>query len=247
MSYSELAQRLGVSENTVRRDLKLLQDEGLVETVVGGGHMVRSAEEPTYLTKRVMNQEEKQAIAQTALQLIEPGMTIGLSAGTTTWALAREIRGFSDLTFVTNSTNIALALKTNGWHDIHLTGGHFRTPSDALVGPLAEASVRMLHTDILFLGVHGIDLSYGISTPNLLEASINRALMERTERVVLVVDHTKWGIQALAQIASMDEIDAIVTDTVGSGVELSKLQVMGIEVYMPNSTNDRLRMSEVKL
>lgn len=247
MSYSELAQRLGVSENTVRRDLKLLQDEGLVETVVGGGHMVRSAEEPTYLTKRVMNQEEKQAIAQTALQLIEPGMTIGLSAGTTTWTLAREIRGFSELTFVTNSTNIALALKTNGWHDIHLTGGHFRTPSDALVGPLAEASARMLHTDILFLGVHGIDLSYGISTPNLLEASINRALMERTERVVLVVDHTKWGIQALAQIASMDEIDAIVTDTVGSGVELSKLQVMGIEVYMPNSTNDRLRMSEVKL
>jgi DeoR/GlpR family transcriptional regulator of sugar metabolism len=232
VSIQDLAKELSVSEITIRRDLKILQDKGLVEKVVGGGQVAGSASEPTFLNKRILQSAEKDAIAHAALHLIESNMTIGISAGTTTWTLARQIRGFTGLTFVTNSTNVAIELKANGYDDILLTGGQFRTPSDALVGPLAESAARSLHTDILFLGVHGIDLAYGISTPNIMEASINRIMMERTKRVVLLLDHTKWGLQALAHIADIDEIDTIITDEYVRREEIAVAREMGVEVLI---------------
>lgn len=254
ISIQDLAVELEVSEITIRRDLKVLQQQGLAQRVVGGGKAPRSANEPAFMNKRVMQQAEKALIAETALTLIEPGMTIGLSAGTTTWTLAQRIRpgvqNLENLTFVTNSTNVALALKSHGWNDIHLTGGHFRTLSDALVGPLAEDSARKLHTDQLFLGVHGIDLTYGLSTPNLQEASINRVLMGQTESVVLLFDHTKWGIRALAHLATFEEVDVVVTNVpahetgAGSEVasELEKLRQLGPEVLTVSLNNQDLMM-----
>ncbi|WAH35952.1 DeoR/GlpR family DNA-binding transcription regulator [Alicyclobacillus dauci] len=230
VSYRDLADELGVSEVTIRRDLRNLKDEGLVETVVGGGQVKGTASEVSFMSKRVLQQESKQQIARAALKLIEPGMTIGFTAGTTTWTLAQSIRGFQDLTFVTNSTNVALGLTSNGYHDIYLTGGHFRTPSDALVGPLAETAASQLHTDLLFMGVHGIHRENGLSTPNVLEASINRVLMRKSDRVVLLFDHTKWGVEALAHIAALDEIDDIVTDT--DTPETSVAKELGIQVHI---------------
>lgn len=233
-SYHDLAIELNVSEVTVRRDLRALQDEGLVETVVGGGQVKGSAREVEFMAKRVLQREEKERIAKAARQLIDPGMTIGLTAGTTTWTLAGRLTGFQDLTFVTNSTNAAQALQVNGYSGIHLTGGQFRTPSDALVGPVADMVARQFHTDMLFIGVHGIDVNSGLSTPNLLEASVNRALMEKTNRVVLVFDHTKWGIEAFAHIASLDEIDDIVTDS--ETYEVDVLRQRGVRVHVANDS-----------
>ena len=229
-SYGDLAARLNVSKMTVRRDMDVLQEAGLVEKVSGGAQVAGSAQEPPYTAKRLLQQPEKRAIAQAALPLIEPGMTVGLSAGTTTWTLARAIRGFGKLVFVTNSTNIALDLHQGGWTDIILTGGHFRTPSDALVGPLAEAAVRRLHIDLLFMGAHGIDLDGGVSTPNLQEAAVNRLLMERSDRVAVLFDHTKWGVKALAHIADLDEIDVLVTDGGGGGREIAAAKERGTKV-----------------
>lgn len=229
---SDLAAMLGVSEMTVRRDLRALEEAGQVQKVTGGGKVAGAANEPAFLTKRVLQQAEKQAIAKAALQLIEPGMTVGFSAGTTTWTLACMVKGFDNLTFVTNSTNIAIDLSANGWSEIILTGGNFRTPSDALVGPLAEQSIRRLHTDILFLGVHGIDPVRGISTPNLLEASVDRALMEHTDRVVVVFDHTKWDIAALAHIADLEEIDTAITDGGGGERQQAMLREAGVDVIV---------------
>lgn len=238
IAIAELAAQLDVSEITIRRDLKVLQRQGLVERVVGGGKVAQSANEPAFMNKRVLQQAEKARIAQKALSLIEPGMTIGLSAGTTTWTLAQQIRpglpNLENLTFVTNSTNVAMALKSNGWNDIHLTGGQFRTLSDALIGPLAEEAARKLHTDLLFLGVHGIDLAYGLSSPNLQEVSINRVLMAQTDSVVLVFDHTKWGLRALAHLATLEEVDVVVTDTDSGNreidTEIAELRQLGLEV-----------------
>lgn len=212
VSYRDLAEELKVSEITVRRDIRALQDRGLVETSVGGGQVTRAAYELPYTSKRIMQQAEKEAIATAALRLIQPGMTIGFSAGTTTWMLAKKLTGFADLTFVTNSTNIAIDLRTNGWSEIYVTGGFFRTPSDALVGPLAEMAARQFHTDILFMGAAGISPTHGLSTPNVMEASVNRIFMERTDQVVLLCDHTKWGVQAMCRMSDLGEIDVMVTD-----------------------------------
>lgn len=229
-SYADLARELGVSEVTVRRDLRVLKEQGLVETVVGGGQVKGSTSEVSFMTKRVMQQAAKERIAREAKKIIEPGMCIALTAGTTTWALAKSIRGFSDLTFVTNSTNVAQELKAGGYDDIYLTGGHYRTPSDALVGPIAEATASQLHTDILFMGVHGIDVETGISTPNVLEAAVNQAFMRKTDKVVVLCDHTKWGVQAFASITQLDAIDTAITDV--ECPQLSALRELGIEVFV---------------
>ena len=93
-----------------------------------------------------------------------------------------------------------------------LTGG-VRTPSDALVGPIADIAIRSLHVDQLFLGCHGIDPAAGLTTPNLAEAETNRAFVQAARRVTVVADHTKWGIVGLSSFAALDEVDTLITDS----------------------------------
>jgi DeoR/GlpR family transcriptional regulator of sugar metabolism len=118
-----------------------------------------------------------------------------------------------DLTVVTNSIQVANVLYPERRPDLTviLTGG-VRTPSDALVGPVAVATVRSLHVDVVFMGVHGVTVDAGFTTPNLLEAETNQALVASAERVVVVADSTKWGVRGLCRIASLGEADVLVSD-----------------------------------
>jgi DeoR/GlpR family transcriptional regulator of sugar metabolism len=138
---------------------------------------------------------------------------VALSAGTTTLALARELLAVDDLTVVTNSLPVADLLHSAGRRDLTvvLTGGT-RTPSDALVGPVAVRALADLHVDWLFLGVHGLDERAGLTTPNMLEASTDRALVTSARQVVVVADSTKWGVVGLSTIARLDEVDVLVSD-----------------------------------
>jgi len=149
-----------------------------------------------------------------AAELVEPGSSIGISAGTTTYELARAVRGIPDLTVVTNSIPVAQLLHESGTpgQTVVLTGG-VRTPSDALVGPVAVGALRMLHVDRLFLGVHGMDAHAGLTTPNLVEAETNRAMIDSSRRLCVLADHTKWGIVGLSTIVELSEVDQLVTDS----------------------------------
>lgn len=216
-TVGELATRFGVSEMTIRRDLDALVARGALDKVHGGATSRRSGapstDEPGFRAKRLRQQAEKEAIARAAAALVEPGSAVGLSAGTTTWALARQLRAVPRLTVVTNSIRIADELHDDDRTDLDvvLTGG-VRTPSDALVGPVAVSSLRQLHLDVVFLGVHGIDADAGFTTPNLLEADTDRALVAAGRRLVVVADHTKWGTVGISTIARLDEADVLVTD-----------------------------------
>src|ERR671936_498989 len=140
---SELTELLGVSDMTVRRDLEVLAASGLVEKVHGGATVrgMLSTDEPGFQAKSVRQLEEKEAIARAARELVEPGQAIGLTAGTTTWRLAHHLVDIPDLTIVTNSIPVAAVLDREARPDrtVVLTGG-VRTPSDALVGPIAVAT-----------------------------------------------------------------------------------------------------------
>jgi len=173
---------------------------------------------------------EKEAIAREAMKCLQSDMTVAFSAGTTTWNIAKMVRGFENLTFVTNSTNVALALQDAGWDQIILSGGHFRTPSDALVGPIAERTTKELYSDVLFLGVHALDWAAGLSTPNVTEAAIDRVFIENTRKVVVVMDHSKWGQRALCSIAPMSVVDVLITDDGIDADDISRLRARGIEV-----------------
>jgi DeoR/GlpR family transcriptional regulator of sugar metabolism len=212
---SELTELLGVSDMTIRRDLDVLAGSGLIEKVHGGATVRRthSTDEPGFEAKSRRQFAEKEAIAQAAAALVQPGQAIALSAGTTTWRLAHHLADVPDLTVVTNSMQVAIVLYRQARPDLTvvLTGG-VRTPSDALVGPLAVTALRSLHVDLLFMGVHGMTVDSGLTTPNLLEAETNRALIASAEQLAVVVDHTKWDVRGLSRMAHLGEAQLLITD-----------------------------------
>ncbi|QGV81939.1 DeoR/GlpR family DNA-binding transcription regulator [Streptomyces ficellus] len=221
---NELTRRLNVSDMTVRRDLDALARQGVIEKVHGGAVPLveASTHEPGFEAKSALEQGAKEDISRAAARMAAPGSAIALSGGTTTYALAQHLLDVPDLTVVTNSVRVADVFHTAqgtgsggapraGAATVVLTGG-VRTPSDSLVGPVADQAIRSLHFDVLFLGVHGISVEAGVSTPNLAEAETNRQFIRSARRVVVVADHTKWGTVGLSSFARLDEIDTLVTD-----------------------------------
>lgn len=223
---AELVRDLGVSDMTIRRDMELLHERGLIEKVHGGAAALPGSAlfEPGFTAKSALQEAEKEAIVDAAVSLIEPGTAIGISAGTTTYALARRLVDVVGLTVVTNSVRVADVLHDAGRPDqtIIMTGG-VRTPSDALVGPFAVAALRSVHVDLVFMGVHGMDAQAGFTSPNMMEAETNRALIEAGGRLVVVADHTKWGQVALSSIARLDQADIVITD---AGLEASARELL---------------------
>jgi DeoR/GlpR family transcriptional regulator of sugar metabolism len=218
---NELTRKLGVSDMTVRRDLDALARQGVLEKVHGGAVPVveASTHEPGFEAKSGLEPTAKEDIARTAASLVTPGSAVALSGGTTTYALAHHLLDVPDLTVVTNSVRVAdvfhSAQRSSGQRQgaatVVLTGG-VRTPSDSLVGPVADQAIASLHFDVLFLGVHGISPQAGLSTPNLAEAETNRRLVRSARRVVVVADHTKWGTVGLSSFATLSQVDTLVTD-----------------------------------
>ena len=212
---SELTDLLGVSDMTVRRDLEHLEAHGWLRKVHGGAVLAASSsEEPGFEAKSVLQQPAKRAIAARAAQLLDKS-AIALSAGTTTWMLARHIQaGSQPLAVVTNSTTVADVLAAGSRPadlNVILTGGS-RTPSAALVGPIADRAISSLHVDRLFLGVHGMDARSGFTTPNLAEAQTNMALIASARQVVVLADSTKWGTAGLADFGRLSIADVLITD-----------------------------------
>lgn len=215
VKVADLVGELGVSDMTIRRDISELAEQGLLDRVHGGAAQLRTASshEPGFATKATRQVEAKTAIARAAAARVVPGISVGVSAGTTTHLVAAELLDVPDLTVVTNSLPVADELHRNRRVEqtVLLTGG-MRTPSDGLVGPLAVAALQGIHLDLLILGVHGIDARAGLTCPNLLETQTNRALIEASRRVLVVADHTKWGVVGLQTTARLAEVDVLVTD-----------------------------------
>lgn len=212
---SELTTLLGVSDMTIRRDLDRLVADGVATKVHGGavlpGHIT---EEPRFEAKRELAQPAKQAIAAAAARLIRPGTAIAVSAGTTTWALSPYLADIDGLTIVTNSTTVAdtiADLPGSSRRTVILTGG-VRTPSAALVGPIADIAIRAIHVDQLFLGVHGMAAHAGYTSPNLAEAQTNKELISRASQVVVLADSSKWGAVGLVDFGPLSTADVLITD-----------------------------------
>jgi DeoR/GlpR family transcriptional regulator of sugar metabolism len=172
---------------------------------------------------------EKTLIAGTAASLVAPGTAIGISAGTTTFALARRLIDVPGLTVLTNSVPVADVLYRDGRPDqtVILSGG-VRTPSDALVGPFSVDVIRSLHVDTVFMGTHGMNPKSGFTTPNILESETNRALIEAGRRLVILADSTKWGIVGISSVGRLDEAEMIITD---SGLDPAACQQLASSVH----------------
>ena len=188
----DLAPRFGTSQVTIRKDLEILHSQGLAYRTHGGALPVRTAAllDPSLREKEKHHRKEKLRIGSAAARLVKEGQSVVLDSGTTTMVIARALRDFRQLTVITNAVNIAAELAGTPI-EVILTGGILRENSFSLVGPLAEESLRRLSADILFLGVDGFDVHFGLTTPNLLEAKVNRVMVEIAQRTVVVCDSSK--------------------------------------------------------
>lgn len=226
-----LSKTFGVSQITIRKDLDSLQERGLVQRSHGGAlpPSLRALFDPTLQEKQHLHAAEKQRIAAAALKMVEDGFCIMLDSGTTTATIAQGLKRFSSLTVITNAINIAADLSATNFQVI-LTGGTLRKNSSSLVGPIAEEVMAEMHADILFLGVDGFDLEIGLTTPNLLESRVNRAMIQSSEKVVAVCDSTKFSRRSLSRIAPVTSIHHLITDEGIPAKVLDALREQNIEV-----------------
>jgi DeoR/GlpR family transcriptional regulator of sugar metabolism len=223
---ADLATELAVSEMTVRRDLDSLDAQDLLRKVHGGAVTRHNrGEEPWSSVKAGQQRAEKVAIAAAAAATVEDGMTIAIGAGTTTTELARHLYARSSITVVTNSINIFQEL-TGPTADgagaplVYLSGG-VRTPSDALVGPVADAAIASFRVDATYLGVHGFDPDAGLTSPNIAEAQTNRTLIGIGGRLVVLADHTKYGEVGACVFARLGQVNTMIVDDGLTGADRS--------------------------
>jgi DeoR family transcriptional regulator of aga operon len=230
---SELSDALGISRITIRKDLDHLEARGLLQRSHGGALAPQGGAlaDPSLQEKESHRLREKQRIAEAAVGLVKDGQCILLDSGTTTTAIARALRGLSNLTIVTNAVNIAGELAATNF-DVLLTGGMLRKNSFSLVGPLAEDMLREIHADILFLGVDGFDPTIGITTPNVLESRVNRIMVQASTRVVAVCDSSKFNHRSLALIVPPSSIHTVITDTDISPKDADLLRNAGLELII---------------
>lgn len=212
-SVQELRTIFDVSESTIRRDLKELEESKHIKRTHGGAACLEGVNfEPTFIEKEDKLRIEKECIAKKAAEFIQDGDTILLDSGTTTLYLANELKKFSNLIVVTNSIILAQRLQEKSDIEVVLVGGTLRQNTLALVGPIAEQSLGMLRVDKGFIATNAFDLQDGLTTPNLIEANTKRKMISICKQVFLLADHTKFGKTSFSKFADASDIDICITD-----------------------------------
>ncbi|QCX78764.1 HTH-type transcriptional repressor GlcR [Streptomyces sp. YIM 121038] len=236
VSLRELARVVQTSEVTVRRDVRALEAEGLLDRRHGGAVLPGGfTRESGFPQKSHLASAEKTAIADLAAGLVDEGEAIVVGAGTTTQELARRLARVPGLTVVTNSLLVAQALAHANRVEVVMTGGTLRGSNYALVGSGAEQSLQGLRVSRAFLSGSGLTAERGLSTSNMLSASVDRALVQAAAEVVVLADHTKLGTDTMFQTVPTDVITRLVTDEPPAhddraATELQALADQGVQI-----------------
>jgi DeoR/GlpR family transcriptional regulator of sugar metabolism len=233
VSLRELSRLVNTSEVTVRRDLRLLESQGLLDRRHGGAVSPGAlSHEPTYSEKSHVAGPEKAAIGALAASLVRDGDAISIGAGTTTQAFVRGLARFNELTVVTNSLLVAQALARSRGVDVVMTGGTLRGSIFALVGSAAEQSFAGMRVHKAFISGNGLSAERGLSTPNLTVAGVDRAIAGAAEEVVVLADHTKIGVETMVQTVAPERIDHLVTSDQVPADQLDGFRDQGVQVHV---------------
>jgi DeoR/GlpR family transcriptional regulator of sugar metabolism len=240
-----MAELLGTTEITVRRDLRAMAKDGQLVRAHGGAVLPAvTGHEPSYSEKARQAGAEKAAIARLAVEMVRPGDSILLGPGTTTLALARLLVDFPELTVVTNSLLVAQALMGATRVEVILTGGTLRRSIHALVGPAAEESVRALRASQAFISGNGFTAERGLSTPSPLVAATDRAFASAAKQVVVLADHTKIGQDTMCQTVAAERVHILITDSAADPAELAAIRLAGVDVRVAGAgAHDQLKVA----
>ena len=227
----DLNKELKVSSVTIRKDLKLLEEKGLLFRTHGGA----STNNP-YTVDRPVNEKEKlqttekMKIGAIAAQTIEPDDSIIIASGTTVLAFAKNIVPKGGLTVVTSALYVALELTQHPEIEVLQLGGILRKSSSSVTGPYAEHILKDFSCTKLFLGVDGIDLEFGLTTTSAMEAHLNREMISASQKVIVLSDSTKFGKRGFGRICGLESVDRIITDSGIPDHFVTSLESAGIEV-----------------
>ena len=229
----DLCTLLGASEATIRRDLEWLEGEGMLERTHGGAILSqRVTAESEYLQRLQRNPDEKRNIGTLAASLIEDGDLVFINSGTTTTQVLRQIRASASISVFTNNLSAMLEMGEPAFQ-LHALGGEYQPVSRSSAGRFAMDNLRQLYADKCILGVDGISLKHGCTVPTNAEAEVIRAMIERTKgQVIVVADHTKWGVVSNFQIASIDEVDVLVTDEEFKATAIEELAAHSVKTMI---------------
>jgi len=213
VDVNSLADVFDVTPETIRRDLTGLERRGVLRRVHGGAIPVeRLSIEPAVEERYGVNSAQKERIAKAALDQLPDGGSIIIDAGTTTVRFAEMLPTDHSYTVVTNAVPIAALLAVRSNITLHMVGGQVRSGTLAAVGTWAERDLAGIFADIVFAGTNGIS-ARGITTPDVAEATVKRALMRSARRIVVLADHSKFGRDEFAHVADLSEVDTIITDS----------------------------------
>lgn len=231
VAVSDLANILDVSSVTIRKDLTFLEEKQLLYRTHGNAILINPYINDRHVSeKEKFAMEEKRAIGICAANLITPNDSIIIASGTTMHAFARQIKAQEHLTVITAAINVTSILSRDKDIEIIQLGGFVRHSSVSTVGNYAEKILEDFSCSKLYLGVDGIDLNYGLTTTNAMEASLNRGMMRVAQKTIVLADSSKFGRRGFSKICDLDSVDHIITDKNISQSTLDALRERGIEV-----------------
>lgn len=227
----DLCKELDVSGVTIRKDLKLLEDKALLFRSHGGATVNNPyTNDKPVNEKEKLRSEEKNNIGLAAAALIAPNDAIIIASGTSVLALAKNIHPKGHLTVITGALNVALELIRIPDVEVIQLGGQLRTSSSSVTGPYAEKILEDFSCSKLFLGVDGIDLEFGLTTSNIGEAHLNQKMIATVQKIIVLVDSSKFGKRGFGRICGLEDVDEVITDTGISPHLVKAMEDMGIKV-----------------
>lgn len=235
VSVADLSTSYGVTTETVRRDLAVLDRAGIVRRVHGGAvpASALTVAEPGVGEREHTRAEQKDAIAAAAVEYLPPsGGSAVFDAGTTTGRLAALLANASELTLITNSIPIAARVAPLGGVNLRMLGGRVRGTTQAAVGEEALSALEWLRVDVAFIGTNALSVGHGLSTPDSDEAAVKRAMVRTANHVVVLADSSKIGREHVVSFARLDSIDVLVTDADIDDNDHQSLTDNGIEVVI---------------
>jgi len=209
---NELSDILDVSLATIRRDLSQMEEKGLIQRVHGGAVSIEDSEEPPIMNRKTKQSEAKRLIGSAAAELVNDHETIIITSGTTTEAMVPFLIGKFGLTVITNAINIASQLARYPHISVIVLGGWLRHSEFSMHGHITDQALQDLHADKLFHGIFGLDPEFGLTGTDMQEVQTDRKILSAARQLIILADHTKFGVIGQIRLSSLEKVDTIITD-----------------------------------
>jgi len=232
-----LSQEFGVTPQTIRRDINMLSERGLIHRFHGGAGTASSIENVAYTERMVLCLKEKQQIAQMVAKNIPDNVSLFINIGTTTEEIAKALITHQRLRVITNNLNVASILSGNNNFEVIVAGGLVRQSDCGIIGPLTIDFIEQFRVDYGIIGISGIDADGTLLDFDYREVRASRAILDNSRRVLLATDHTKFGRNAMVRLGGIDEIDALFTDRQPPPEFVEVLNASDVQLHVPETEN----------